>query len=226
MKHKLWAEFMGTFSLVFAGAGAITINEISQGSITHVGIALVFGLIVLAMIYAVGNVSGAHLNPAVTIGFYFAKRFPGREVFPYCITQFLGAVCASAILWFLFPESETFGATLPAGSATQTFVLEIVLTCILMFVILCVSTGAKEKGITAGIAIGATVGLCAMFGGPISGASMNPARSLGPAIFAGELSTVWIYFAAPVLGALVAVLACCAMYAGECCRPFEKCAES
>jgi aquaporin Z len=199
------AEFLGTFILVFAGTGAIVINQASGGVIGHPGIALTFGLVVLAMIYTFGDISGAHLNPAVTVAFAAAKRFPWKEVPLYLGAQLAGAFAASGLLKFLFPGPGTLGATLPAGSASQSFVLEVVLTAILMLVILGVSTGAKEKGITAGIAIGATVGLEAMFAGPACGASMNPARSLAPAIVSGHLQHLWLYPVATILGALLAV---------------------
>src|SRR4051812_19153730 len=190
---KLVAEFFGTFALVFAGTGAIVINGVSNGAITHAGIALTFGLIVLAMIYTFGDVSGAHLNPAITTAFAIAKRFPWASVFPYIGAQVAGAFVASGLLRFLFPTHATLGSTLPAGSAVQSFILEIVLTFILMLVILSVSNGAKEKGITAGIAVGAVIALEAMFAGPICGASMNPARSLSPAMVSGHLEHLWIY---------------------------------
>lgn len=215
---KIAAEFLGTFSLVFAGTGAIVINQASNGAITHAGIALTFGLIVLAMIYTVGDVSGAHLNPAVTTAFAVARRFPWRDVPGYFAAQVAGALAASALLRVLFPANATLGATLPAGSAGQSFILEVVLTFILMFVILGVSTGAKEKGITAGIAVGAVIALEAMFAGPICGASMNPARSLAPALVSGQLQHLWIYLAAPALGAILAVPACCAIREPGCCR--------
>jgi aquaporin NIP len=150
---RFCAEILGTFALVFAGTGAIVINEASGGAITHVGIALTFGLIVLAMIYTVGDISGAHLNPAVTLGFWAARRLPGRDVLPYITSQFIGATLASGLLRFLFPENKLLGATLPAGSESQSFVLETVLTFFLMLTILNVSTGAKEKGVTAGIGL-------------------------------------------------------------------------
>lgn len=209
--NRLFAEFIGTFALVFAGTGAIVINQESHGVVTHPGIALTFGLIVLAMIYAVGDVSGAHLNPAVTTAFAADGRFPWAEVPGYAGSQVAGALTASGLLRFLFPANTTLGATLPAGAQSQSFILEVVLTFLLMLVILNVSTGAKEKGITAGIAIGAVVALEAMFAGPICGASMNPARSLAPAIVSGNLHSLhslWIYLAAPVLGAGMAVPAC------------------
>ncbi len=200
------AEFFGTFALVFAGTGAIIINDVSGGEISHVGVALTFGLVVTAVIYAVGDISGAHLNPAVTFGFWAARRFPGRTVLPYIVSQCSGAILASVILMFLFKGHPTLGAALPAGSIIQSFVLEVILTWLLMFVILNVSTGSKEKGLMAGIAIGSTVGLEALFAGPISGASMNPARSLAPALLRGNLTLAWPYIIAHITGAYLAVL--------------------
>jgi aquaporin NIP len=214
---RLTAEFLGTFGLVFAGTGAIVINNVSHGEVTHVGIALTFGLIVLAMIYTFGDVSGAHINPAVTVAFASARRFAWKEVPGYVAAQVAGAFLASALLRILFPHDENLGATLPAGSAMQSFILETVLSFFLMLVILSVSTGAKEKGITAGIAIGAIIGLEAMFAGPICGASMNPARSLAPAVVSGHMESLWLYLAAPVVGAILAVRACCAFRESDCC---------
>jgi aquaporin NIP len=215
---KLLAESLGTFALVFAGTGAIVINDVSGGAIGHAGIAVTFGLIVLAMIYTFGDVSGAHLNPAVTLAFAVARRFAWREVPGYIGAQTAGAVAASGLLKMLFPASATLGATLPAGPASQSFVLEIVLTVILMLAILSVSTGAREKGPTAGIAIGAVIALEAMFAGPISGASMNPVRSLAPALLSGQLEHLWVYLTAPVLGALLAVPLCVGVREAGCCR--------
>lgn len=215
--RKCVAEFFGTFALVFAGTGAIVINAASGGVITHAGIALTFGLIVLAMIYTVGDISGAHLNPAVTLGFFAARRLPARDVMPYMASQLLGAMSASLLLHFLFPMDRTLGITLPAGSALQSFVLEAALTFILMWVILSVSTGAHEKGITAGIAVGSIIALEAMFAGPITGASMNPARSLGPAVVSLHFGGLWIYLIATVLGALLAVPVCRLIRGAECC---------
>ena len=217
MRRQLAAECFGTFALVFAGTGAIIINDVSNGAISRVGIGLTFGLVVLAMIYAVGDASGAHLNPAVTFGFFAARRFPARSVLPYILSQSAGAIAASAVLHLLFPQHPTLGVTLPAGSGLQSFVLELILTCILMFVILSVSTGAKEKGVTAGIAIGAVIALEAIFAGPICGASMNPARSLAPALLSGRLDALWIYLTAPPIGALLAVFACRCVQQPGCC---------
>jgi len=215
-KHAL-AEFMGTFALVFTGCGAIVINQVSGGTITHPGIALTFGFIVLALIYTLGDVSGAHLNPAVTFNFWLAGRFERSGVLPYILAQVTGALLACAVLRTLFPAHPTLGATLPAGSAWQSFVLELVMTWLLMLVILSVSTGAKEKGITAGIAIGSVIALEAMFGGPISGASMNPARSLAPALVSGNLQHLWVYLLAPTLGGALAVLSCQLIREPGCC---------
>lgn len=203
--RKYVAEAVGTYGLVFAGTGAVVINSITSGAVTHVGIALTFGLIVMAMIYAVGDVSGAHLNPAVTLGFFLARRLPRRCVFPYIASQLCGALLASFTLLLLFGNHASLGATLPVGSPWQSFGLEAVLTAILMFVILCVSTGSKEVGAMAGIAIGAVIGLEALFAGPISGASMNPARSIAPALVSGDLRFVWVYVAGPILGAAAAI---------------------
>lgn len=214
---KTAAEFFGTFALVFAGTGAIIIDHTSHGAVTHVGVALTFGLVVLAMVYAMGDVSGAHLNPAVTLGFFAARRFEQRLIAPYLLSQCAGAMAASLALRLMFPGESDLGATRPAGPALQSFVLELVMTWLLMLVILNVSKGAKEKGITAGIAIGSVIALEALFGGPISGASMNPARSLAPALAGGDLGGLWIYLAAPVVGALLAVPACCLMREKGCC---------
>jgi len=203
--QRLIAEAIGTFALIFAGTGAIIVNQVAGGPITHVGIALTWGLIVLAMIYAVGDISGAHLNPAVTIGFWAARRFPASRVLSYLIAQAMGGLAASLILRILFWDNEYLGSTIPAGSWWQSFILEVILTFMLMFTVMNVATGAKEKGIMAGVAIGAVVGLEAMFAGPICGASMNPIRSVAPAIVSGHLQEVWIYILAPTLGALAGV---------------------
>lgn len=215
--HKLVAEAIATFALVFAGTSAIVVNELSQGAVSHVGVAVTFGLVVTAMIYAVGDVSGAHLNPAVTLGFWLARRLPGADVVPYIASQLAGALAASILVRVLFGAHASLGATLPAGTAVQSFLLEIVLALLLVFTILSVATGAKEKGITAGLAIGAVVGLAALFAGPISGASMNPARSLAPALVSGQLQHLWVYLVAPVVGAGLAVLACRCSRGSECC---------
>jgi aquaporin NIP len=204
-RQRLFGEFFGTFALIFAGTGAVVVNQTQNGVIGHAGVAIVWGLVVLAMIYAFGDVSGAHFNPAVTLGFCAAGRFTLREAVPYIAVQCLAATTASSLLRVLFPENVMLGATLPVGPVWQSWILELVLTWMQMLVVLNVSTGPKEKGITAGIAVGAVIGLEAMFAGPICGASMNPARSLGPALVSGHLGSLWIYLTAPVLGALLAV---------------------
>ncbi len=216
MLTKCLAEFFGTFMLLFAGAGAIVINDATDGPITHVGIALTFGLVVLAVIYTIGDVSGAHINPAVTVGFWISRQFSGAQIAPYIGSQLAGAAAACFILLALFPDHPTMGATLPNVGIWQSFLLEVILTWFLMFVVLNVSTGAKEKGITAGIVVGSVVALEAMFAGPACGASMNPARSFGPAVVAWvnpinedsalAVSSLWIYVAAPVLGAALSVV--------------------
>jgi aquaporin Z len=205
--RKYLAEAIGTFALVFCGTGAIIINQESGGAVTHAGIAVTFGLIVSAMIYALGDISGAHLNPAVTLAFWVAKKFPVKEVLPYVTSQAVGAFMASGVLRFLFPTNQMLGATMPAGVEMQSFVLELILTFILMFVIIHVATGSKEQGMFAGIAIGSVVLLEAMFAGPICGASMNPIRSLAPAIVSGHLEHLWLYLIAPVVGASLAIFA-------------------
>lgn len=199
------AEAIGTFALVFAGTGAIVINDISKGVVSHVGIALTFGLTVMAMIYAVGEVSGAHLNPVVTLGFWISRRFPAKSVLPYLTSQLCGAFLASGVLRILFWDHRTLGATLPAGSDLQSFGLEVILTALLMFVILAVSSGSKEVGVMAGVAVGGVVALEAMFAGPICGASMNPTRSLAPALVSGQVASLWVYLLGPTLGAGLAV---------------------
>jgi aquaporin NIP len=210
MRRKAAGEFIGTFALVFCGTGAIIIDQETGGAVTHVGVAITFGLIVLAMIYALGDISGAHINPAVSVAFMLARRIEKRAALLYIVFQLAGALLASLALKFLFPHNPSLGSTIPAGSYMQSFTLETILTFFLMFVIMNVSTGEKEKGITAGIAVASVVGLEAMFAGPICGASMNPARSLAPALISGNTNYIacqWIYILAPVLGASLAVLA-------------------
>ncbi len=211
-KQILAAEIFGTFSLVFAGTGAIVINDQTGGTISHAGIAMTFGLVVLAMIYSVGEVSGCHLNPAVTLGFYFSKRFERKLVLPYILSQSIGALLASVILKLLFPSNPTLGATLAVGGVVSSLVLEILLTMILMVVILSMSIGSKEIRPLAGVVIGSVISLEAMFAGPISGASMNPARSFAPAIVSGHLEHLWLYLIAPVVGALLGVFICKAIH--------------
>lgn len=204
--------------MIFCGTGAMAVNEVTGGDVTHVGIAITWGLIVMAMIYAFGETSGAHFNPAVTIAFAYAKKFSWKEVPKYIIVQVLGALTASLILWYLFPSSEYLGATIPTVDVGRAFVMELLLTFFLMVVIINVSTGSKEIGIIAGIAVGAVVLLEAMFAGPITNASMNPARSIAPAIVAGKMQHLWMYILAPILGAILAVISCKMVKEDNCCE--------
>jgi len=204
--RRLAAEAFGTFCLVFAGTGAIVVDQATGGTLTHPGIALTFGLVVLAMIYAIGDVSGCHINPAVTVGLWAARRFDGRLVVPYVASQCAGGLLASLVVRLLFPQSDTLGATLPGGGLWQAFGMEFLLTLILMVVILGLAAGPTTNGPVAGIVIGAVIALEALFGGPVSGASMNPARSLAPALVAGRLDDLWLYIAAPITGALAGVV--------------------
>jgi aquaporin Z len=205
MSHRLWAEAFGTFCLVFAGTGAVVIDEATGGSVSHVGVALTFGLVVMVLVYALGRVSGCHINPAVTLGLFTAGKFPAARVVPYVVSQCLGALAASGVLRLLFPESVMLGATVPAGSAVQALVLEFMLTGFLMFVILSMSKAEKAEQMLTGLVVGAVIGLEALFAGPITGASMNPARSLGPAVVSLQLGSVWIYLVAPIAGAVASV---------------------
>ncbi len=205
---KLVAEFIGTFALVFCGTGAIIIDQETGGQVTHAGIAITFGLIVMAIIYALGNISGAHINPAVTIAFAIGHKFNFKQVPSYILSQLIGAFLASLTLKYLFPHNATLGATYPSGAALQSFILELILTFFLMLVIMTVATGSKEQGMFAGLAVGAVVLLEAMFAGPICGASMNPARSISPAFVSGHLQNLWIYITGPILGAAAAIPVC------------------
>lgn len=216
-KNILLAECVGTFFLVLAGCGAIIVSDSYPGVIHHGGIACAFGLIVMILIYSVGNVSGAHLNPAVTIAFFVAGRFRGAQVLPFIACQCLGAIFAAFLLRLGFDTHPTLGATLPSVGLLMAFFVEVILSAFLMFVILNVSTGSMEKGIMAGVAIGGTVGLEALIGGPLTGASMNPARSLGPALVSGHLDGILVYIAAPVLGMLIAAPACRFIQGKSCC---------
>ena len=198
--RRLTAELVGTFALVFAGCGAIMVDA-KTDELGHVGIALTFGLVIMAMIYAVGHISGAHLNPAVTFAFSLSRHFPWTRALGYWAAQLVGALAAAALLRASLGDVAHVGATLPSGSQSQSFLWELVLTFFLMFVIMAVATDTRAVGEAAAIAIGGTVGLDAMFGGPISGASMNPARSIGPAVVSGDLHALWLYIVAPLAGA-------------------------
>ncbi|WP_186525864.1 MIP/aquaporin family protein [Seonamhaeicola sediminis] len=213
------SETIGTFAMIFCGCGAMTINEVSGGAISHVGIAATWGLIVMAMIYAFGEISGAHFNPAVTIGFAFAKKFPWNKVPLYIIAQTFGAILAVFLLWFLFPESQFLGETTPAEGfpAHKAAILEFLLTFFLMVVIINVSTGSKEIGTMAAIAVGGVILMEAMFAGPMTKASMNPVRSIAPALFTGNFQYLWLYITAPILGAITAVSSCKLVKDDKCC---------
>jgi aquaporin Z len=216
---KYYAEIIGSFAMIFCGCGAIAINEITNGSIGHVGVAATWGLIVMAMIYAFGEISGAHFNPAVTFGFAIAKKFDWKEVPKYIIAQSIGAFLACLLLFFLFPESTTLGSSLPADGFEpyKAFVLELILTFFLMVVIINVSTGSKEIGTMAAIAVGGVILLEAMFAGPMTKASMNPIRSLAPALISGNLQHLWLYLTAPFIGSFLAVFSCKLVKEDQCC---------
>lgn len=205
--NKYLAEFIGTYALLFFGTGAMVIDSIHP-NIGVLGIAIAFGVVVMAMIYTFGETSGAHINPAVTIGFAFAGRFDKKQVAPYIISQLLGAIAASYTLKLLFPDQLLYGNTLPSDGWLQSFLLEFILTFVLMFVILKVSSGSKETGTMAAIAIGGIVLIEALVFGPITGASMNPARSISPAIASLNFQDLWLYIVAPILGAIASVLVC------------------
>jgi aquaporin NIP len=206
LTRSLCAEAIGTFALVFAGAGAIVVDAKTH-ALGHVGVAIVFGLVIMAMIYAVGHISGAHFNPSVSFAFALTRHFPWRRAGAYWLAQVAGAVAAAALLRASLGDHAHVGATLPSGSQGQAFVWELILTFFLMFVITSVATDTRAVGEAAAIAIGGTVGLDAMFGGPITGASMNPARSIGPALVSGDLHALWLYIAAPLAGAALGALA-------------------
>lgn len=215
--NRYIAELIGTFSLVFFGCGAVVVNDLFGQVIGHIGISVAFGFIVMILIYAIGNVSGAHMNPAVTIGFYAAGKFSSNTILPYIFSQCVGAILAATALWIVFPDHTTYGITLPAIAVWRAFLFEVFLSFFLMLVILNVSTGHKEKGMMAGVAVGGTVLIEALVGGPVTGASMNPARSLGPALVSGQLESLWLYLTAPILGAILATPLCRILQGDNCC---------
>ena len=219
-----FAECIGTFFLVLCGAGSIVLNDHVDGLLTNMGIALAFGLVVMLMIFWFGKTSGAHINPAVTLGFWIAGKFSGKYVLPYIVAQLIGAALASAILWGLSPEHPTLGATVPHLSIFTTFGLEVLITYILMAVIIFIVTSGDRSIYVVGAVIGATVWLAALLVGPLTGASMNPARSFGPALFAGSWDQFWIYILAPTIGAALAIVTCRAAKGSECCPyPNTRC---
>lgn len=200
---KYIAEALGTFFLVLTGCGAAIVNDLTQGHLSTVGVGLVFGFIVMAMVYSIGHISGAHMNPAVTLGFFAARRLSGKETPFYLGAQFIGAILASLTLKIIFLNAEsTWSVTQPTGSQLQSFLIEYFFSFLLMFVIMGVATDYRSQGVMAGVAIGGTIALEAIVGGPISGASMNPARSFGPALVSGIWNAHWIYWIAPILGCL------------------------
>ena len=215
--RRLAAEALGTFALVFFGAGSIMVAA-DRGAFGQLGIALAFGLVITTMIYALGHISGAHLNPAVSFGFALSRHFPWRLVGAYWLAQCAGAFAAALLLRASLGDIADVGATQPSGSNAQSFLWEVVLTFFLMLVIMAVATDTRAVGEAAAIAVGGTVGLCALVGGPVSGASMNPARSLGPALAANELNALWIYIVAPLLGAAIGAVAY-QLVRGEPTRP-------
>lgn len=207
LPHRLSAELIGTALLVFFGPGSAVISAYRDGAFLIEGVAAANGLIVMILIYTLGHVSGAHFNPAVTISFALFRHFDPREVLPYLGAQVLGGIGGAALLWALFGDAIESGVTMPSGTEAQSFGLEVVLAGTLMFVITSVATDVRAVGQAAAIAIGATVAIDVLLGGPISGGSMNPARSLGPALVSGEFSGLWIYLLAPPLGAAAGALA-------------------
>jgi MIP family channel proteins len=206
LERLLLAEVIGTFALVFAGCGAIMVDAKTH-QLGHLGVALSFGLVIMFGVYAVGHISGAHFNPSVTLGFALTRRFPWKRAVAYWSAQIVGALGAVALLRAAVGSQARLGTTLPSGSQGQAFVWETVLTFFLMFVIMAVATDTRAVGEAAAVAIGGTIGLDALVGGPISGASMNPARSLAPAMVSGDLHALWVYLVAPPLGATLGAFA-------------------
>lgn len=217
--NRYLAEMIGTFFLVLNGCGAAAVNDITGGALGHAGVSAVFGLTVMIMIYSLGNISGAHLNPGVSFGFFLVKKLNASDTILYSISQFLGAIAAGLALRLVFPVAAAQGLTLPSTGVGSAIAFEVVLTMLLMFVILNVSTGHMEKGIMAGVAVGGTVAVAALVGGPLTGASMNPARSLGPALAMFHFDHLWIYFAGPYLGVVAASPFCNLIQRDVCCSP-------
>lgn len=201
---KYVAEVLGTFALVFIGTGAIVVNQATDGSLGLIGIAMAFGFVIMGVIYILGGISGAHINPAVSLALAFGGKFSWREVMPYILAQLLGAFLASGALLLIFPDTQTLGQTLPAGAIMQSFLLEVILTFLLMLSVLGPSSSKHHDHLT-GLVVGLFIICLILVGGPISGGSFNPARSLAPAVFSGDMTAIWIYMLAPVLGAVLAV---------------------
>jgi len=208
LARRALAEGVATFALVFAGCGAIVADAHAHGALGTVGVGLVFGLAIMVMVYATGHLSGAHINPAVTVAFTLARHFPAREAVAYVGAQLTGAVAGALVLLAAWPDRPSrLGATVPAVDVSSALLYEVVLSAFLMFVIMAVATDTRAVGAAAAIAIGGTVGLDALFGGPVTGASMNPARSFGPALAAGEWRDFWIYVAGPLAGTALGAFA-------------------
>ncbi len=202
MARPLLAEFIGTFALVFAGCGAIAVDA-QTGALGHPGVAVTFGLVIAVMIYGLGHISGAHFNPAVSVGFAIGRHFPWPRVAGYAAAQVAGAIVAAALLRATLGDGAALGVTMPSGSVAQAFSWEVVFSAFLMLVITAVATDTRAVGVVSGLAIGGMIALAAMVGGPISGASLNPARSIGPALVTGQLTDLWLYLTAPVIGAVI-----------------------
>jgi aquaporin NIP len=208
LSRRAAAEGLAAFALVFAGCGAVIANHESGGALGVVGISLVFGLVIMVMVYATGHLSGAHINPAVTIAFTVTRHFPAREAVAYVAAQLAGATAAALTLLGVWTDKPAhLGATIPSVATGSAFLYEAILTALVMFVIMAVATDTRAVGAAAAIAIGGVIGLDALFGGPVTGASMNPARSLGPALVSGEWHDFWIYIAGPIVGATVGAFA-------------------
>jgi aquaporin NIP len=208
LARRAAAEALAAFALVFAGCGAIVANARYDGALGAVGVALVFGLVIMVMVYATGHLSGAHINPAVTVAFTLTRHFPGRDAIAYVGAQLAGATAGALVLLAVWTDKPAkLGATVPSVAVGSALVYEVVLSGFLMFVIMAVATDTRAVGAAAAIAIGGTVGLDALFGGPVTGASMNPARSFAPALVAGEWRSFWVYVVGPIAGAALGALA-------------------
>ncbi len=206
LMQRVMAEFIGTFTVVFFACGSIMVADRFPGTIPPSGIPIIFGMVIATMIYTLGHVSGAHFNPAVTLAFAVAKHFPARQVAPYCLAQFMGSLAAALLVSAILPAGDLYGATVPMVAPHIAFIWEVILSFFMMFVITAVATDTRAVGMMAGIAIGTVVALCAFIGGPITGASMNPARSFGPALFQSTIDSFWIYLLAPIVGAILGAL--------------------
>jgi len=208
LSRRAGAEALAAFALVFAGCGAIIANQRYHGALGSVGVSLVFGLIIMVMVYATGHLSGAHINPSVTIAFTLTRHFSPRDAIAYITAQLTGATLAALVLLGVWTDKPAhLGATVPTVAAGSAFLYEAVLTALLMFVIMAVATDTRAVGAGAAIAIGGVIGLDALFGGAVTGASMNPARSFGPALISGEWRDFWVYVAGPILGAGIGAFA-------------------